>query len=225
MARGPSLALGALSGSSCGIMRAMLARVTGTLESVDAGVALVAVGDLAYEALLPTHLAESLLLRAGEPITLHTIEHLEAVGQGSAFRPRLLGFASRAERAFFERLTRVKGLGTRRTLRAMARPAGEIAAAITRRDTAFLQSLPEIGTRLAETVVAELHGKVDEFGGPPDPAGAGVVTITSAAQQAVAALERLGQSRAEAERLVSRAVDRDPALDSPDAILAAAFTE
>jgi len=203
----------------------VLARVTGTLESVDASVALIGVGDVAYEAMVPAHLAQTLTGRTGERVTLHTVEHLEAVAQGAAFRPRLIGFGSRAERAFFERLTRVKGLGTRRALRAMARPAGEIAAAISRRDTAFLQTLPEIGKRLAETVVAELHGKVDEFGSAGEHRAGAVVTVASAAQQAVAALERLGQSRAEAERLVGRAVERDPALDTPDAILAAAFTE
>lgn len=204
----------------------MLARILGVIESVDDAAAIVALeSGLAYEILLPTHLADSLRGRLGQSVTLHTIEHLEAVAQGSSFRPRLIGFSSRAERAFFERLTKVKGLGTRRALRAMARPAGEIAAAITTRDTRFLRSLPEIGARLAETIVAELHGKVDEFGAGASAGNGKVVTVTSAAEQAVAALERLGQSRAEAERLVTRAVERDPDLVSPDAILAAAFTE
>lgn len=204
----------------------MIARITGVLESIDATTALVDPGGgIAYEILLPAHLAERLGARVGDEVTLHTIEHLEGVAQGAAFRPRIIGFATRAERAFFERLTRVKGLGAKRALRAMARPAGEIAGAITRRDARFLQTLPEIGKRLAETIIAELHGKVDAFTlEEPGADGSGeIVTISASSAQAIAALERLGQSRPEAERLVARAIERDPALDSPDAILAAAF--
>ncbi len=202
----------------------MLARIIGRIEFVDTTTALIAPEPgLAYEVLLPLHLADRLAARLGEDVTLHTMEYLEAVSQGSSFRPRLLGFETRQERAFFERLTRVKGLGAKRALRAMAEPAGEIAAAITRRDAVFLQRLPEIGKRLAETIIAELHGKVDAFS---DVAASGkVVTRPGAAEQAIAALERLGQSRNEAERLVTKAIEREPALDSPDAILAAAFSE
>lgn len=202
----------------------MLARLTGRLELVDDTIALIAPDEgRAYEVLLPLHLADRLSGQMGEEITLHTMEYLEAVAQGASFRPRLLGFETRQERAFFERLTRVKGLGAKRALRAMAEPAGAIAAAITRRDTTFLQRLPEIGKRLAETIIAELHGKVDSFS---EVAASGkVVTRPGAAEQAIAALERLGQSRNEAERLVNKAMEREPALDSPDAILAAAFSE
>lgn len=204
----------------------MLARLTGRIEFVDNVSALISLETgLAYETLLPTHLAESLQSRVGETVTLHTLEHFEAVAQGSSFRPRLIGFESRAERAFFERLTRVKGLGAKRALRALARPAGEIAGAITQRDVRFLQGLPEIGKRLAETIIAELHGKVDEFSADSSFSASPAVTVTSSAQQAVGALERLGQSRSEAERLVHRALERNPALDSPDAILSAAFVE
>lgn len=202
----------------------MLARITGRLEFIDDTTALIAPGGgLAYEVLLPIHLSDRLMEQVGDEVTLHTMEYLEAVAQGASFRPRLLGFETRQERAFFERLTRVKGLGAKRALRAMAEPAGEIAAAITRRDTKFLERLPEIGKRLAETIVAELHGKVDAFS---EVAATGkVVTRPDAAEQAIAALERLGQSRNEAERLVCKAMEREPSLDSPDAILAAAFSE
>ena len=205
-------------------MTHMLARITGRLEHMDGVTALIeASPGMAYEVLLPLHLSDRMAGRVGEDITLHTMEYLEAVSQGASFRPRLLGFETRQERAFFERLTRVKGLGAKRALRAMAEPAGDIAAAITRRDAAFLQRLPEIGKRLAETIVAELHGKVDAFSDVGEMGE--VVTRPAAAEQAIGALERLGQSRTEAERLVARAIEREPALDSPDAILAAAFTE
>jgi holliday junction DNA helicase RuvA len=203
----------------------MLARISGVLEDIAGSTALVATdAGLAYEVLLPAHLAITLTPTIGEPITLHTHQFLEPQAQGASFIPRLIGFQTRREREFFLRLTRVKGLGAKRALRAMREPASRIASAITSKDARFLQTLPEIGKRLAETIIVELHGKVDEFCDASAPQSA-VVTLPAAADQAIAALERLGQSRNDAERLVARAIEREPTLDSPDAILAAAFGE
>src|SRR5712671_6350629 len=89
--------------------------------------------------------------------------YLEGQGQGTSFVPRVLGFATPREREFFELFTTVKGLGNKRALRALAREPVEIAGAIAEKNTRALQELPEIGKRLAETVIAELTGKVEKF--------------------------------------------------------------
>jgi len=210
----------------------MLARITGVLELVEAEGALIALPDvgLAYEALLPAYLAGALAPRIGERITLHTLEHIEgASAQGASLTPRLLGFASRQERAFFRALTKVRGLGARRALRAMAAPPEEIAGAIARGDSRFLQSLPEIGKRLAETIIADLQGKVAPFApagaaeGGRGPSSAIEPKLAEPAEQAAGALVRLGQTRAEAERAVRGAIEANPDLSTADEILAAAF--
>lgn len=218
----------------------MLARITGLLERLENNVAVIAPTQaptdgvaglhcpMAFEVLVPAFIAESLAARLGEVVTLHTLQHLEPVGQGSAFVPRLIGFSSLEERRFFELFTTVKGVGTRKALKAMSAPIGEIAAAVSERDTRALQRLPEIGKRLAETMVAELHGKVEAFlglGVPPARGGASPEegAAGEAEQQAVAALVRLGQSRSEAEVLVRRVRVANPGRRTPDEILAAAF--
>lgn len=214
----------------------MLARLTGTLESISANTGVVAAeSGLAYEVLLPAFLADELSPRVGETVTLHTIQYLEAQSQGSSYIPRLIGFPSRDDRRFFELFTTVKGLGAKRALRALRAPFPRVAAAIADRDAKFLQTLPEIGKRLAETIVAELHGKVDPFVSPahrPTP-GAGVEpksvgALSDAARQAIDALIHLGEARPDAEELVRRALQAAPAGDgksalTPDEILAAAF--
>ncbi len=144
----------------------MLARLTGTLESLAANTALLApegAAGIAYEILLPAYLADRLSHSVGGQITLHTLQYLESQNQGSSFIPRLLGFASPHEREFFELLTSVKGLGNKRALRAMALEPHAIARAIAERDARFLQTLPEIGPKLAELIVHELKSKVDRF--------------------------------------------------------------
>jgi len=206
----------------------MLVRITGQLDAIEAGAVLVTLPvGMTYRAMLPASATESLEGRTGKSITLETLEIYEASGQGSHLTPRLIAFTTESDRRFFELFTTVKGVGSRKALRAMAAPTGDIAAAISRKDTTFLRTLPEIGARLAETICAELGGKVDKFITPelhdnliePKPGAAN----TGIASQAIAALVRLGESRPDAERLVNLAVERDPTIDNADLLLAAAF--
>jgi Holliday junction DNA helicase RuvA len=150
----------------------MLARITGTLESIADTVAVVAPAGqdgLAYQVLVPAYLAGRFAgIETGQPltgatVTLHTLQYFESLNQGASFIPRLVGFSSPKEREFFELLTSVKGLGNKRALRAMAMEPASIARAIAERDARYLQSLPEIGPKLAELIVHELKGKVDRF--------------------------------------------------------------
>ena len=220
----------------------MLARITGVLDRIEGGAATVAVplgdGALAYEVLVSPALAERLGASVGGSVTLHTIEYFESLTQGASFTPRLLGFATPSDRRFFELLIKVKGLGPRRALRALAEPTSAIAAAVFARDVKALQRLPEIGKKLAETIIAELHDKIGPFlggvpGAPsvairPDAARAALdsasAPLPAAAAKAVAELVRLGETRAEAERLVRLALEREPGASSPDALLTAALS-
>ncbi len=208
----------------------MIARITGILEDLTPTAAIVAPqgGGLAYEVAVPAYLLRDLSPSIGREITLTTTEALEPIGGGTSFRPRLIGFDSPAERRFYELFTTVKGVGGKRALRAMTIPAESIARAIEQDDAAALRALPEIGKRLAETVIAELSGKVGEFLGEapapgsiaePKPAS----RLDESAEQAVEALVRLGQTRLEAEKAVERALERLPEKPTADQILAAAF--
>lgn len=207
----------------------MIARISGTLEHVGEVSILVAPNGsgLAYEVWVPSYLLVALAPSEGQEIELTTVQLFEPVGGGAALRPRLIGFTSDSDRRFYEVFTTVKGVGGRRALRAMAIPAARIARAIEEDDAAALRGLPEIGKRLAETVIAELRGKVTEFLvtsgestiAETKPTGA----LTDAAGQAIEALVRLGQTRAEAERAVTAAMETVPEASNADVILAAAF--
>jgi len=224
----------------------MITRVSGVLETIDEGRAVIAPGSgrggpagaadgvvtFAYEVLLPAFLAVELAPRMGKPITLVTLQYFEGQGQGSSFIPRLIGFADAKQRAFFELFTTVNGIGNRKALRALARPPAAIARAIAEKDAKTLSTLPEIGKRMAERVIAELDGKVDEFlelgavvEGKPVVRLGGGPALGAAAQDAVAALIALGQQRTEAEEKVRRVVGRDgeKRLATADDIVAAVF--
>lgn len=150
----------------------MITRLTGTLESLDkhgAVIAPVGQAGVGFEILLPGYLTDFLLTGGGPTgligrvVTLCTLNYLESQNQGASFVPRLIGFGSAQERSFFELLTSVKGLGNRRGLRALAMEPGMIARAIVERDTRVLQKLPEIGPKLAESIVHELKSKAEPF--------------------------------------------------------------
>lgn len=204
----------------------MITRFTGTLERVQDGVAEVAQPALGLvrQVLLPAYLGPRLITRLGETVTLHTLEYLDSPNQGASFIPRLVGFSQPIEREFFELFTTVKGIGTRKALRALAVEPGEIARFIHARDARALQELPEIGKRLAETIVAELHGKVDRFVLPGPEARVDLKPARPPRDdhesQAVATLVALGESRADAERMVASVAPRSGARTAQDLVAA-----
>ncbi|MHC4102151.1 MAG: Holliday junction branch migration protein RuvA, partial [Planctomycetota bacterium] len=136
--------------------------------------------------------------------------------------PRLIGFGSTEERAFFELLTTVKGLGMRKALRALRLPYRAVARAIATEDLEVLTSLPEIGRRTAQTIVAELGGKVDRFLElkPDETAESGQPVIV---RDAVAVLVQLGESKPQARLLIEQALADDPDVSSADDLVAAAY--
>lgn len=195
----------------------MIGRLEGRLISINLNVALVRPepGGITYEVLLPTYLAEGLADRVGSVLTLTTFHYLESQGQGTSFYPRLIAFVTVEDRRFFELFTTVKGIGNRKALRAMAVPPAAIARAISQKDAQALSRLPEIGKRLAETIIAELHGKAPAFLDESEVAelkqrsGAGPGAspqARAAAQEAAEALIALGETRDQAQKLVDRAI-------------------
>jgi len=107
----------------------------------------------------------------------------------------------------------------------------EIARAIVGHDTKWLTKLPEIGKRMAETVVAELDGKVasylsmDELDAALDEAGdrAAGGALHGPAAEAVSALMALGETKADAERMVRRALNEVPEPGSSTELIQAAY--
>jgi Holliday junction DNA helicase RuvA len=184
----------------------MIAKIEGLLESIEGGMAIIKVpGGLTYEVLVSSFAAARLGGSIGQTITLHTLHYLESQNQGASMLPRLAGFLSVEDRRFFELFTTTKGIGNKRALRAMTLATDQIAAAIADRDLTMLQSLPEVGRRTAETIVATLHGKVDKFLSPtpafsaaPGAGGAPPSGARAMAKEALEVLLQLGENRVQA---------------------------
>ena len=199
----------------------MITRLRGKLVAVDAGKAMIAVDAITYELLIPAADVEKLLDRISQQIEFHTMHYFEGQSQGSSFIPRLVGFSCDRDRDFFQLFTTVKGIGNRKALRALVRPFGEIASAIANKDAAALISLPEIGKRSAETIIAELSGKIDLFIGDIMPSIE--IKMPSFGDDAIAMLIQLGESPRDARKLVQLAMDREPTIETADQLVQSSF--
>ena len=213
----------------------MITQLAGTLVALDDGAAHVQAAELTYEVLVPAADSMSLAASIGQPVRFHTLHYLEGQGQGSSFWPRLIGFRTAEDRAFFELFTTVKGIGNRKALRALQLPFAQVASAIADRDHALLQSLPEIGKRTAETICVELKGKVDPFvralGAPatvrtarPEARGGAATAesrLMAAARDAVEVLVQLGHSKPAARDMIERVLAREdaPADATPETLV------
>ncbi len=207
----------------------MIARISGTLLSVDHGTAELTVGQFVYEVSVPGYDIPALSMQIGADVGFFTIHYLEGQGQGSSFAPRLIGFQSKSDREFFELFTTVKGIGNRKALRAMQTTPSRIAEAIVNQDPKFLATLPEIGKRTAESIVVELKGKVDDFLSSTRPSSCGFPDSAppsaahALAEDAVLVLLQLGEARIVARGLVERVLAVEPEIASAQILVTKAL--
>jgi len=141
----------------------MIAQIEGKLLKLDSDTALVQVGPVAYEVMLPGYVVNALAGKIGSEITLCTMQYYEGSPQGAIMQPRIIGFLSPAEKDFFTKFISVKGIGIKKGLRSLNIPIATIASAIENGDDKTLIALPEVGKRLAQQIIAELKGKLASF--------------------------------------------------------------
>ncbi len=195
----------------------MITKLTGIVTEVqDQSVVLEREG-IGYEVLVPGYAVGELAAHRGREVVFHTLEFLEGNSANGNLVPRLVGFLHPEDKAFFSRFIGVKGIGPRKALRALSEPIAKVANWINDRELRLLATLPGIGRRGAEMIVAELKGKVDEFASGTASVSAG--TTEGCAQPRQDALEVMlawGDGRNDAVRWLERAAQLHPDLSSAD---------
>lgn len=119
----------------------------------------------------------------------------------------LFGFASREEREMFLRLLSVSGIGPKVALSILgAMPLRDLTLAIVTGDVTSLSRAPGVGKKTAQRLALELKDKVEQSDLDYVPANGGVYTPVQedAAQEALAALQALGYTAAEAAKAISQ---------------------
>jgi Holliday junction DNA helicase RuvA len=197
----------------------MIAQIEGELVKLDSETCLVQVGSVAYEVMLPSYCVSALSGRVGSQVTLCTMEYYEGTLGGGNLIPRMVGFLNSSERDFFTRYISVKGMGIKKGLRSLSIPIATIASAIENADDKTLISLPAIGARMAQQIIAELRGKLQSFAAGAEPAGPARGGFEPFQVEAIEILIAWGEKRAEAMELVEMACQKHPDIDSAEALV------
>jgi Holliday junction DNA helicase RuvA len=129
----------------------------------------------------------------------------------------LFGFLTAEEKALFEKLISVSGIGPTLAIKVLSGIAtAAIIDAIRGGHVELLVRIPGVGKKTAERMVLELKDKLDGLGA--GTAHGGVVVRTEAAfsaieQDVLSALLNLGCQRGAAEAAVRKAKSTEPELD------------
>lgn len=205
----------------------MISRIRGQLVQVGDSSALVEVGGLSYEVMIPSGLAERLKENGGigQEVSFETVYFIEAGDKKANEYPRLVGFLDPLDREFFSLLTQVSGMGVRKALKSLILPIRDIASAIEMKDTAALSRLPGIGRRLSEKIIAELHGKTVKFAlsRTEQPLARQEPTATPFVDEAMEILMQLQYSRTEAQTMIQAALKTKPKIEKVEDLITIMF--
>jgi Holliday junction DNA helicase RuvA len=162
-------------------------------------------------------------------VSLNTLATLPSTGQTAQLLTHLVvrinaedvlllvGFATADERAAFDLLTGVQGIGPKLAMAVLSTlDAAELARAVRDGDHARLTRIPGIGKKTAERLVLELR---DKFAASASPAP--VAKRGGGTPAVVSALTNLGYKPAEAERAAEKAAAAHPGAGVADLVKAA----
>lgn len=188
----------------------MIAQIEGKLVSLDSASGLVQVGQICYEVMLPGYAVSALSGKIGSVVTLCTMEYYEGSPGGGNFIPRLVGFLSPGEKEFFGRYVSVKGMGIKKGLKSLTIPIATIACAVEAGDEKLLMTLPAVGKRFAQLIIAQLKGKLGDFAIGEAAAASAGGEFEAYQVEAMEILIAWGEKRAEAMELITLACKKHP---------------
>lgn len=150
-----------------------------------------------------------------------TIAALPAIGQEISIlietfvredQLKLFGFATDAEKEWFNLVQSVQGVGAKVALAILSTlSSNELVTAISLGDKAMVARTPGVGPKVAQRIVAELKDKIPAFTGESGSiadvlTGSGDAELPSSAADALSALTNLGYSSGQAAGAVAKVV-------------------
>lgn len=181
----------------------MIGRLTGRILRRHPNEVLVDVAGVGYNVAIPLS-TFCALPQDGDgtaSLEIHTLVRDDAI--------LLYGFRTETEKAVFQALLSVSGVGPKVGLAILSglSPA-EVARAVESGDAARLKSIPGVGRKLAERIVLELKEKIGKLSLEEGAVRTG--PVSSGDQEAESALLHLGYGQAEARTALDRARQTAP---------------
>jgi Holliday junction DNA helicase RuvA len=178
----------------------MIAYLRGALLEKHPNLVVVETNGVGYEVTIPVS-AYSSLPEKGAEVRLHIHTHVREDALA------LFGFVSPSDKALFEKLITVSGIGPKLAVTALSGlAAAELAAAIRSGAIEQLVRIPGVGKKTAERMVLELRDKLELTGLPARAEVASAKPALSAIEEdVISALMNFGATRAAAESAVNKA--------------------
>jgi holliday junction DNA helicase RuvA len=183
----------------------MIALLHGVLLEKHPNQAIVETAGVGYDVTIPVS-TFTRLPEAGSEVRLRIYTHVREDALA------LYGFFTQDEKALFEKLIGVSGIGPTLAVKILSGvTAPDLIAAIRRGEAEKLVRIPGVGKKTADRMVLELRDKLPAVTGeePEAPAGA----LSPIDQDVLSALLNLGCARPQAEAAVRKAKSAGPSGD------------
>jgi len=187
----------------------LIAHLSGTLLAKQPTSAIVDVGGVGYEVVIPLSTFYE-LGENGSQVQLRIYTHVREDAL------QLFGFKTARERELFLQLISVNGVGPSLAIKLLSgMNADEMIASIRTNNLVRLVAIPGVGRKTAERLVVDLRDKIaalsspaleEEFAAKAVAAGE-LASTESMRDDAMSALANLGYQRAAAEKAVKNAID------------------
>ena len=202
----------------------MITSITGVISAVGEEKVTLAIGPIHCEIMVPDFVRRKLQTSLNESVSLYTLLYIEGNPQGR-MNPKMGGFTSEAEREFFELFCSVGGVGPKKALRAMVRPVKDIATMIEQQDTKALSTLPGIGAKTGELIIANLRTKMPKFAllATTEQAEQGGQVAGNIVEETFQVLVSLGHSELHARQLIENLVGNGEAFDDVETMIQAIY--
>jgi Holliday junction DNA helicase RuvA len=188
----------------------MIAFLRGKLLEKHPNQVIVEAGGVGYDVVIPISTFSTLPDPGAEvALRIHTHVREDALA--------LFGFLTAEEKALFEKLISVSGIGPTLAIKVLSGIAtAAIIDAIRGGHVELLVRIPGVGKKTAERMVLELKDKLEGLGGATTHGGVVVRTepaFSAIEQDVLSALLNLGCQRGAAEAAVRKAKSTEPELD------------
>jgi holliday junction DNA helicase RuvA len=185
----------------------MIALLRGVLLEKHPNQVIVDIGGVGYDVIIPvstfTHLPDT---GAEVRLRIHTHVREDALS--------LYGFLTSDEKALFEKLIGVSGIGPTAAVKILSGLAApELIRAIQRGEVERLVRIPGVGKKTAERLVLELRDKMPASSGEEPETAAAAQPMSVVEQDVLSALLNLGCARPQAESAVRKAKAAGAAAD------------
>jgi Holliday junction DNA helicase RuvA len=178
----------------------MIAHLKGTLLEKHPNQVIVETGGVGYDVTIPVS-TFSALPGVGAQVGLRVYTHVREDALA------LFGFLTAEEKALFERLIAVSGIGPKLAITVLSGLAtADLISAIRGGQAEMLVRIPGVGKKTADRIVLELRDKLDAVLPPTAAApGAAPVLLSAVDQDVLSALVNLGCNRAAGEVAIRKA--------------------